>query len=461
MANNWKRVKVDFSTVKLGDFIEPIKRIFSDLNDEKYATVYGVSNTDGICITGKESSKDISKYIILEDDCFAFNPYRINVGSIGINDKRLKGCVSPAYVVFKTNKKLNPYFLHYYLKSEYGNHLINWYGNRGGVRNALRYDDLCQIDIPNIDLPTQLVLLKDIQKYNAIYENLCYESANQSSYLTKFRQAILQEAIEGKLTADWRKENPVRKGDPDYDAEALLEKIQAEKEKLIKKGKIKEQKPLAHIEADELPFELPNGWAWCQLSQILANTKYALKAGPFGSSLTKSEYKKNGYKVYGQEQVISQDPFCGNYFIDNQKYEQLKSCAISPGDILISLVGTIGKILILPEDVKPGVINPRLIKITLHSSIFKNYFTMLYSSGCIQSQLKDNASGQTMDVISIKILSKVMFPLPPFAEQQAIVDRVEKLLSMVDELEKQISERKEQSKQLMQAVLREAFEGGN
>ena len=162
----------------------------------------------------------------------------------------------------------------------------------------------------------------------------------------------------------------------------------------------------------------------------------------------------------GKNKLFSQDPFVSNYFIDNQKYEQLKSCAISPGDILISLVGTIGKILILPENAKPGVINPRLIKIRLHSSIYKKFFTIMYSSWCIQSQLKDNASGQTMDVISIKILSRVMFPLPPFAEQQAIVERVEKLLSMVDELEKQVSKRKEQTEQLMQTVLREAFEGG-
>jgi type I restriction enzyme S subunit len=331
---------------------------------------------------------------------------------------------------------------------------------KGAANVSLAVKDIAKIQVPVPPISKQVEFIELFNKAENGKQSLLHENQKQASYLTKLRQAILQEAIEGKLTADWRKENPIRKGDPNYDAKALLEKIQSEKEKLIKEGKIKKQKPLAPIKADEVPFELPNGWAWCQLSQILANTKYALKAGPFGSSLTKSEYKKNGYKVYGQEQVISQDPFCGNYFIDNQKFEQLKSCAISPGDILISLVGTIGKILILPEDVKPGVINPRLIKITLHSSIFKNYFTMLYSSGCIQSQLKENASGQTMDVISIKILSKVMFPLPPFAEQQAIVDRVEKHLFMLDELEKQVSERKEQSEQLMQAVLREAFEGG-
>jgi len=99
------------------------------------------------------------------------------------------------------------------------------------------------------------------------------ENQNQASYLIKLRQAILQEAIEGKLTADWRKENPFRKGDPDYDAKALLEKIQTEKEKLIKEGKIKKQKPLAPLKADEVPFELPEGWVWTRLRELSLSTE--------------------------------------------------------------------------------------------------------------------------------------------------------------------------------------------
>lgn len=200
---------------------------------------------------------------------------------------------------------------------------------KGAANVSLAVRDIAKIQVPVPPISKQKEFIELFNKAEDGKLSLLHENQNQSSYLTKLRQAILQEAIEGKLTADWRKKNPVRKGDPDFDAEALLEKIKAEKEKLIKEGKIKNQKPLAPIKAEEVPFELPEGWVWCQLSPILANTKYALKAGPFGSSLTKSEYKKNGYKVYGQEQVISQDPFCGNYFIDNQKYEQLKSCAIS------------------------------------------------------------------------------------------------------------------------------------
>lgn len=462
MANNWKRVKVDFKTVKLGNFIEPIKTTYSELNDIKYSTVYGVSNTDGICITGKEASKDISKYIVLKEDCFAFNPYRINVGSIGINEKGLKGCVSPAYVVFKTNENLNPYFLYHYLKSDYGNHLINWYGNRGGVRNALRFDDLCQIDIPDIDLPTQLSLLKEIQYYSATFDNLSHESSNQSTYLTKLRQAILQEAIEGKLTADWRKENPVRKGDPDYDAEALLEKIRAVKEKLIKEGKIKKQKPLAPIKLEEVLFELPEGWVWTRLGEI-------------AEILGGYAYNSTDFKKEGINQVLR----LGNIrpgkirledkavFISKQIAENTKDFLLHKNDILITMTGTRGKrdylytvrIMEQPYRNRHLFLNQRVGAIRFY--LFSEFFEHLFTSDKPKDDVYPTSTGSANQAnVGMIALKNWAIPLPPKAEQQALKNRVEKLLTMVDELEKQVSERKEQSEQLMQAVLREAFEGG-
>ncbi|MFA5323398.1 MAG: restriction endonuclease subunit S [Smithella sp.] len=454
---DWKHVKITFPTENLEKFIEPVKRTVQETNGEEYHTVYGVTNTKGITVTGKKASKDISNYITIDEGCFAYNPYRINVGSVGFNNKNIKGCVSPAYVVFKTRPSFSPEFLFLYLKSDFGNHLINWHGNRGGVRNALRYDDLCKIDVPKIDFKEQIVLLKKIQKTRETISEFYSGLDNQLSLLKKLRQQILQEAIEGKLTADWRKKNTKLISGENH-ASKLLEKIKAEKERLIKDGKIKKEKPLAPISDDEKPFDLPDGWVWSRIDSFLANTMYALKAGPFGSSLTKSMYKKYGYKVYGQEQVISQNPYFGNYYIDEDKYRELKSCAIKSGDILISLVGTIGKLLILPKGIPQGIINPRLIKLTLHNLISPKYFALLYSSANIQSQLKNNASGQTMDVISIKILNRVIFPLPPLAEQQAIFERVDKLMTMIDELEKQVTERKDKSERLMQSVLREAFE---
>jgi type I restriction enzyme, S subunit len=460
MANNWKRVKVDFKTVKLGNFIEPIKTTFSDLNDVKYSTVYGVSNTDGICITGKESSKDISKYIVLEKDCFAFNPYRINVGSIGINERGLKGCVSPAYVVFKTYEKLNPYFLFHYLKSDYGNHLINWYGNRGGVRNALRFDDLCQIDIPDIDLPTQLSLLKEIQNYSTTFDNLKQESINQSSCLTKLRQAILQEAIEGKLTADWRKENPVRMGDPDFDAEALLKKIQAEKENLIKEGKIKKQKPLAPIKVEEVPFELPAGWVWCRAPEIKANEQYSLGIGPFGSDLVVSDYSSTGTPLIFVRNITNNDFSLSRKFVSTEKAKSLNAHKVIGGDVLITKMGDPpGDSAIYPNLNEPAIITADCIRLRAHKQISCKYLLYALKSNLVREQILTITRGMGQKKVSLERFIKLFIPLPPRTEQQAIVDRVENLLSMVDELEKQVSERKEQSEQLMQAVLREAFEG--
>lgn len=450
MANTWKRVRINFNTVKLGDFIEPLKNTYAELNDGSYSTVYGVSNTEGICITGKEASKDISKYIVLEDDCFAFNPYRINVGSIGINSKGLKGCVSPAYIVFKTNRKLNPYFLYHFLKSNYGNHLINWYGNKGGVRNALRYDDLCQIDIPDVDLPTQLILLKNIQNYNKTFEKICYELNNQSSYLAKLRQAILQEAIEGKLTESWRKENPVRKGDPDFDAEALLEKIQAEKEKLIKKGKIKKQKPLAPIKAGEVP----KGWVWTRLGEVCS------KIGS-GSTPKGSNYTIKGYPFFRSQNIYNTGLVYDDIkYINKKVHEKMYGTVVLKNDLLLNITGgSLGRCSLVPENFKEGNVSQHVCILRAILSN-KKYFHYLVLSSLFQNNIFNSTTGAGREGLPKYNLELFAIPLPPLAEQQAIVDRVEKLLAIIDKLEKQVSERKEQSEQLMQAVLRDAFEGG-
>ncbi|QYX31600.1 restriction endonuclease subunit S [Sphaerospermopsis torques-reginae] len=89
-------------------------------------------------------------------------------------------------------------------------------------------------------------------------DNLKHKSIFQQKTLLLLKQAILQEAISGKLTAEWRKRNPIQKGDPDTDAVALLAKIKAEKEQLITEGKLKKEKPLPPISSDEVPFSLPD-----------------------------------------------------------------------------------------------------------------------------------------------------------------------------------------------------------
>lgn len=302
----------------------------------------------------------------------------------------------------------------------------------------------------NKEIETEIINLQNIAVSIA---ELLNESSNQSSYLTKLRQAILQEAIEGKLTADWRKENPARKGDPDYDAEALLEKIQAEKEKLIKEGKIKKQKPLTPIKTEEVPFELPEGWAWTRLGV----------SGWIDRGKSPVYSEKSNSIVLNQKCIrwFQIETIWGKSVSEKWLNSIDKIIFTKIGDILVNSTGegTIGRAAIVDTKSANLLYDSHVLKYsTLINS--RHILTCLNSTFC-QSQIEECKGAKTTKQTELGVdnLSNLLIPLPPLAEQQAIVDRVEKLLSLVDELEKQISERKEQSEQLMQAVLREAFEG--
>lgn len=443
--SEWKKVKIDFATIKLGDYIEPIKTTVADTGD-KNPIVYGVSNKDGISQTGKPASKDISNYIVLEKDCFAFNPYRINVGSIGVNDENLKGCVSPAYVVFKTKNGLLPKFLYFYLKSDYGIHLINWYGNRGGVRNALRYSDLCKIDIPDIRHLNQEQLLKTFSSAWMQIEELNKEIEKQKSYAKQLRQNILQEAIEGKLTADWRKQHPVQKGDPDYDAEALFEKIQQE-QVLNKRQKTRSQKRV-----NTIVLNTPEGWKWVKLRQIIDVRD--------GTHDTPS-YVSSGYPL-----ITGKDFYYGFFKLDKTQYVSRKDYEIiskrslvEVGDILFSMIGgNIGSMIQITAEnfFEMAIKNVALFKNDKKGLVNQKW--MYYFIKGNAKNFQNDARGGAQPFVSLNYLRDFACCLPPLAEQKEIVTRVEAKLQTIAQLETQIATRETTTKQLMQSILKTAFE---
>jgi type I restriction enzyme S subunit len=134
-------------------------------------------------------------------------------------------------------------------------------------------------------------------------------------------------------------------------------------------------------------------------------------------------YVVSGYKIYGQEQVIAQSACIGNYYIDEQKFEELKAFTVKAGDILMSLVGTLGKVLVVPKNHEAGIINPRLVKMTFvpqkASSIF---FKHLLASILIQNQIAQGTQGGTMGVLNGTILKEINIVLPPINEQIKIAD---------------------------------------
>jgi len=331
----------------------------------------------------------------------------------------------------------------------------------GTSKLAINQTNFGAYKLPYFNYDHQLIFRDKMEKINDISENFSLGLDNQLALLKQLRQAVLQEAIEGKLTAEWRSQNPELISGENH-ASKLLGKIKAEKERLIKEGKIKKNKLLPPVTIAEKPFPLPAGWVWCRLPDIL-DFGNSLRRGPFGSSITKSMFvtkAKHLTKVYEQKNAIYKDCTLGSYFINLDEHPDLKGFLAGPGDILISCAGTIGETYLLPKHAPIGIINQALLKIRLNHNTIDNLFFMIVFNVQTKSHINDAAKGTAMkNISSVDYLKhELLFPLPPLAEQQAIVERVEELIAVMDELEKQVNERKEHSQMLMQSVLKEAFE---
>ena len=198
----------------------------------------------------------------------------------------------------------------------------------------------------------------------------------------------------------------------------------------------------------------PNDWTICRIDSLGTGTVPAIKAGPFGSSLTKVTYVPDGYKVYGQEQVIRGDHLYGDYFIPITKYRELESCAVSPGDILLSLVGTMGKLLVVPVGAPAGVINPRLIRFSFDKKrVDPEFFKNLFEAGPMQSCLARSAQGGTMGVLNAGMLRPVNISLPSLPEQRAIAAALSDIDALLAKLDTLIAKKRNIKQATMQQLL--------
>lgn len=204
------------------------------------------------------------------------------------------------------------------------------------------------------------------------------------------------------------------------------------------------------------PVKNGKGWEFTEIENIARKDKNSIKAGPFGSSLKKEFYVAEGYKIYGQEQVIKDDLTFGNYYIDENKYKELESCKVQSGDILISLVGTYGKISIVPEKFEAGIINPRLMKLSPNNKIIRSDFLkFLLQSEFVARQLKTQSRGGTMDIINVGIIKKVKIPLPSISLQNQFAERVQ----AIEEQKAQAKASLEKAENLFNSLLQRAFKG--
>ena len=210
----------------------------------------------------------------------------------------------------------------------------------------------------------------------------------------------------------------------------LIELLQEKRQAVISHAVTKGLNPDAPMKDSGVEWlgEVPEHWSLVKLKHV-AKDKVA---GPYGASLTKSMYTHVGYRVYGQQQVIPDNFEEGDYYIDDNKYEEMKRYSVSPGDVLISVMGTVGKVAVVPDCVEPGIINPRLVRYHLRDLLIPRFAQRLLLSTPFQEKILLEAKGATMDGLNMQILGDLPLPLPPRAEQEAILDQLLRAMASFD-----------------------------
>ena len=231
--------------------------------------------------------------------------------------------------------------------------------------------------------------------------------------VAKLRELILTLAVQGKLVPQ----------DPaDEPASVLLQKIRAEKDRLIAEGKIKRDKPLAEIAEEEKPFELPAGWEWVRLGDITnyGTTTKVERLQPDTWVLDMEDIEKSSGRLL-QRLRFAQRPALSD-----------KNCFLA-GDVLYGkLRPYLNKVLVADED---GVCTTEVIPFRCYGNYVPQYFRLVLSSPFFLEYVNARSYGMKMPRLGTEDARKSVIPLPPLAEQSRIVTRVEALMRLCDALE--------------------------
>lgn len=241
----------------------------------------------------------------------------------------------------------------------------------------------------------------------------------------QLRQAVLQAAIQGKLTEQLPE---------DGDAKDLLAEIQAEKAKLITEKRTKKENPLETIAKDEVPFDVSNSWSWAKLGDL------CLKIGagntpPGGKN--SDVYKTDGIKFIRSMNVYNDGlHYEGMVYISEELASRRAGSAVIAKDMLLNITGgSIGRCAIVPNDFDIGNVNQHVLIIRCVNEQCRSYIHLVICSPLIQAAINEKAVGDKAGFSANKA-KNLLIPLPPLAEQHRIVARVDELMAKIDELEK-------------------------
>lgn len=192
-----------------------------------------------------------------------------------------------------------------------------------------------------------------------------------------------------------------------------------------------------------------------KIEDLALERKGSIKIGPFGSQLKKNEFVSSGIKVYDQETTFTNDFNSGNNFISEEKFNYLKSCEIFEGDILVSMMGTIGKTVIVPKNAPRGILNSHLLRIQSNHKIIDSEFLKrsISEAPYVKSQIQNKSHGGIMSGLSASIVKSIKVIVPTIKEQRKITKILWAWDTAIETLEQLIAKKERYKKAMMQKLL--------
>lgn len=330
------------------------------------------------------------------------------------------GAIASSLVILRKNGSVLDDYIKAYLSSPLIAEQINSSNNGTAQPNLGARDIACYlIPLPPLSEQKRIVakieeLLPYIDRYAASYESL--EQVN-TEFPEDMKKSVLQYAIQGKLVEQRAEEGT---------GEELYRQIQAEKQQLIKEGKIKKEKPLPEISEDEVPFDIPESWKWVRLSEIISVLGDGIHGTPVFDEMG-DYYFVNGNNLAKGHIVFKAD----TKKVSFDEYEKHKK-PLDENTILISINGTIGNYAFYAGE--PIILGKSACYFSVLTGVDKEYVRHLINTKFFMDYAVKEATQTTIKNVSLKAMRMLPVPLPPLAEQKRIVAKLEEILPLCERL---------------------------
>lgn len=348
-------------------------------------------------------------------------------------------------VIPKDKSILNAEYLYRFLNLNKERELVD--RMKGMANVTLPIKEIAKIEIPLPSLKEQIEFVEKYALLETDSEDISFELEHQLDLIKQLRQAFLREAMQGKLVGSAQLKVG---GETGHD---LLAKIKTEKQKSLPAGaKRRQEKELPPITEDEIPFEIPEHWAWCRLGEICdkiidcphSTPKYLeSETGFFGIDTNCIDDRNQIYKLRN----LSED----------QYNERTRRSALVINDIIFAREGSIGKAVILTEN-KKICLGQRVMMFRPSKVILPKFLLLLTTSPKYLQKLLEKHKGMGAKHVNVKDVVASIIPLPPLHEQEQIVAKLEELMAFCDGLEQSVQESQGYNEKLLQQVLREALQ---